>query len=160
MKKDNLLILLIPIVLLAVFLRIYNLTSLPPSLNWDEVSHGFNAYSLLKTGKDEWGYFLPLSFRDYGDYKLPAYTYLDVPFIATLGLNEWGVRFPSAMLGVGLVILIFLILKKLADINTALWGAFLTAITPWTIILSRVALEAHLALFLTTLGFYLFLLGL
>ena len=157
MKKVNLIIL---IIFLAAFLRIYNLSNLPPSLNWDEVSHGYNAYSLLQTGKDEWGEFLPLSFRDYGDYKLPGYTYLDALFIATLGLNEWGVRLPSAMLGVGLVILIFLILKKLADINTALWGAFLTAITPWTIISSRIALEAQLALFLTALGFYLFLLGL
>lgn len=144
----------------AFFLRIYQLNLLPPSLNWDEISLGYSAYSILKTGKDEWGSFLPLSFRAYGDYKLPAYVYLDVPSVAVFGLNEWGVRLPSAIMGVGFVILIFLILKKLSNIHVASWGVLLSAIIPWTFILSRIALEANLALFLTTLGFYFFLMGL
>lgn len=150
-------ILLIAILLLAGVLRFWDLNKLPPSLNWDEVSIGYNAYSILKTGSDEWGEFLPLSFRSYGDYKLPGYVYLDVPFIAVFGLNEWGVRLPSAILGFGLILITFLTLKNLVNTNVALWGAFITAIIPWTIILSRIALEAQLALFLTTLGIYLFL---
>ena len=145
---------------LAIFLRIWNLDNIPPSLNWDEISLGYNSYSILKTGHDEWGQFMPLSFRAFGDYKLPGYVYLDVPFIAIFGLNEWSVRLPSAILGVGFVLLIFLILKKLTNVETAIWGSCLAGIIPWTIITSRIALEAQLALFLTTLGFYLFLLGL
>ena len=148
------------ILLLSLLLRVYGLNMLPPSLNWDEVSLGYNSYSILKTGHDEWGEFLPLSFRAYGDYKLPGYIYLDVPFIALFGLNEWGVRLPSALLGVGTVLLIFLIVKKITGrVELALWGMFLTAILPWSVILSRIALEANLALFLTTAGFYGFLVG-
>src|SRR3989344_8918545 len=101
-------IVLILIITIAIFLRFWDLNVLPPSLNWDEVSLGYNAYSLLKTGQDEWGELMPLSFRAFGDYKLPGYIYLDVPFIYMFGLNEWGVRFLSALLGVGLTILIFL----------------------------------------------------
>jgi hypothetical protein len=67
---------LIFIVILAAILRFAQITQVPPSLNWDEVSHGYNAYSLIKTGKDEWGVNLPLIFRAYGDYKLPVYIYL------------------------------------------------------------------------------------
>lgn len=159
-KKYSSIIFLCLILLLSLALRLISLSTIPPSLNWDEVSIGYNAASILHTGKDEWGNFLPLSFRAFGDYKLPGYIYLDIPFIAVFGLNELGVRLPSAILGAGLVLLIFLILKRKTDINTALWGSFLAAITPWTIILSRVALEAQLTLFLTTLGLYLFLLGL
>jgi hypothetical protein len=151
---------LLPVLFLTAFLRFYLLDQIPPSLNWDEVSIGYNSYSILKTGSDEWGEFLPLSFRAYGDYKLPGYVYLDIPFIATFGLNEWGVRAPSAILGVGFVFLIFLILRNLVGSRVALWGSLIAAILPWTLIISRIALEAHLALFLTTLGFYLFLLGL
>ena len=142
---------------LAIFLRFWDLDNIPPSLNWDEVSLGYNAYSIFKTGKDEWGELLPLTFRSYGDYKLPAYVYLDIPFIALFGLNEWGVRLPSAVLGIGSVLVTFLILKSLVNIKVALWGAFIASILPWTIILSRIALEAQLALFLTTLGVYFFL---
>ena len=54
---------LILIVLLSVFFRFYKLAENPPSLNWDEVSHGYNAYSILKTGKDEWGKTFSLIFH-------------------------------------------------------------------------------------------------
>ena len=143
---------------LAVFLRFFNLNSLPPSLNWDEVSLGYNAYSILKTGKDEWGQFMPLSFRAYGEYKLPAYIYLDVPFIALFGLNEWGVRIPSAILGIITCIFIYLILKELSQGSSmAVVGFFIAATAPWLIILSRIALEANLALTFTTAAMYFFL---
>lgn len=153
-------IIFISIILITLFLRIYNLNNLPPSLNWDEVSLGYNAYSILKTGQDEWGQKFPLSFRAYGDYKLPLYVYADVPFVAVFGLNEWGVRLPSALAGVGTVIFIFLILKKLTQQwRIALWGALIIAILPWSVILSRIALEANLSLFLTAAAFYFFLVG-
>lgn len=146
---------------LAIALRIYGLNIFPPSLNWDEISIGYNAYSVFKTGQDEWGNAFPLSFRAYGDYKLPGYIYLDIPFVAILGLNEWGVRLPSALLGVGTVVLIYFLLKYLTGSRTiSFWGMFLASLLPWSIILSRIALEANLALFLTVAAIYSFLIGL
>ncbi|QQG43514.1 MAG: glycosyltransferase family 39 protein [Candidatus Daviesbacteria bacterium] len=152
-------LLLIMIVILAAVLRFWQLPQLPPSLNWDEVSIGYNAASILRTGRDEWGEFMPLTFRIYGDYKLPAYIYLTVPFVALFGLNEWAVRLPSAILGVALVWLIFSLVKQWSEEKTALWAAFVAAVLPWPIILSRIALEAQLSLFLTTLGVYFFVRG-
>lgn len=146
------------ILLIAIFLRFYQIQSLPPSLNWDEVSIGYNAYSIFKTGRDEWGNFMPLSFRAFGDYKLPLYIYLDVPFVAILGLNEIAVRLPSVIAGIGVVVFTFLILKELTkSIYLSLWGMFMSAILPWLVIFSRIALEANLALFLTMAAFYVFL---
>ena len=156
-KKVNILLFSI-ILLIAVLLRFYQFSNLPPSLNWDEVSIGYNAYSVFKTGRDEWGQFLPLSFRAFGDYKLPLYIYLDVPFVGSLGLNEIAVRFPSALAGIGIVVLTFFILKELTkSVYLSLWGMFISAIIPWLVTLSRIALEANLALFLTMASFYLFL---
>ena len=40
---------------LALVLRVVNLSTNPPELNWDEISMGYTAYSLLETGRDEWG---------------------------------------------------------------------------------------------------------
>lgn len=149
MKKTILIFLLI--LMIAALLRFYKLNLIPPSLNWDEISIGYNAYSILKTGRDEWGSFLPISFRAYGDYKLPGYVYLDVPFIAIFGLNEIGVRLPSALLGLGTVIFIYFLVRKLTKNKfVALIGMFIAAITPWLLIFSRIALEANLALFLVT----------
>ncbi len=156
-KKFNILLFSL-IFFIAVFLRFYQLNNIPPSLNWDEVSIGYNAYSISQTGRDEWGQFLPLSFRAFGDYKLPFYIYLDVPFVAFFGLNELAVRLPSLLSGIGIVILTFLILKELTkSVSLALWGMFMSATMPWLVTFSRIALEANLALFLTMVSFYLFL---
>src|SRR5438477_12751586 len=87
------------IVLFAFVLRIVNLANVPSSLNWDEVSHGYNAYSILKTGKDEWGFALPTIFRAYGDYKLPVYIYVTAVSEFFFGLNEIAVRLPSVIAG-------------------------------------------------------------
>lgn len=158
-KKINI-FLFSAILLIAVFLRFYQISDLPPSLNWDEVSIGYNAYSILETVRDEWGNFLPLSFRAFGDYKLPLYVYLDVPFVAIFGLNEIMVRLPSVLSGIGIVVLIFFVLKELTkSTSLALWGMFIGVILPWLVIFSRIALEANLALFLTVASFYLLLLS-
>jgi hypothetical protein len=83
-------IILLLILTLAFTLRVYRVTEVPPSLNWDEVSISYNAYSILKTGHDEWGEFLPLHYRSFGEYKLPIQIYASIPGIALFGLNEFG----------------------------------------------------------------------
>lgn len=148
---------LLLIVILAFFLRVYHLDRNPPSLNWDEVSHGYNAYCILKTGRDEWGAKLPLIFRAYGDYKLPLYIYITVPFVAALGLNELSVRLVSVLSGTGLVLVAYLLTKKIAkNEKISLFSAFLTAVSPWSLFLSRAAVEANLGAFLFALGIYFF----
>src|SRR3989339_591739 len=105
--------LLFVIVVIGLSLRFYRLSDNPPSLNWDEVSHGYNAYSILHTGKDEWGVSWPLIFRAYGDYKLPAYIYLTSISEWFLGLNALAVRFVSAIGGTISIIFGYLLVKEL-----------------------------------------------
>lgn len=154
--------LIVLIFLLALFLRLINFgTGVPPSLNWDEVSLGYNAYSILGTGKDEWGRVMPITFEAFGDYKLPGYIYSLVPFIAILGLNETAVRMPSMILGSLSVVFLYLIILNLTkDRKWAIIAASLLAISPWHFFLSRIALEANLALSFFLIGFYFLTLGL
>jgi len=160
LRKRSLVILFL-ILGLATFLRFYHLTSNPPSLNWDEISHGYNAYSILKTGADEWGVSWPSIFRAYGDYKLPVYIYLTSLSIGAFGLNDFAVRFPSALAGVLAVLFTYLLFKKLFKReSTSLLAAFFLTISPWHIFLSRPAFEANLASFLVIAGVYFFLKGL
>lgn len=149
--------LLILIIALALVLRIVNLSANPPGLNWDEVSMGYSAYSLLQTGADEWGVKYPLLFRSYGEWKSPVYIYLLMPFIQVFGLNAWGVRLPAALFGVLAVYLTYLIGRKLYSDKVGLWAAFLLAVSPWHLMLSRPGYEAGVALALVLAGIYLML---
>ena len=156
MNKKTSKIILILIIITAFLLRFIKLNEYPPSLNWDEISHGYNAYSVLETSKDEWGTKLPLIFRAYGDYKLPLYIYGSIPLIAFLGLNPISVRLLSVFSGTFLVFIIYLIVKKITPKNKyiPLIAASLIAFSPITIFLSRIALEANLWLTLFFLSIY------
>ena len=139
----------------------------PPSLNWDETSIGYNAYSILKTGKDEYGTSFPIEFRSFDDYKPPVYIYLDVVPVAIFGLTEFAVRFPSALFGFLSVIVMFYLVKKLFDkedhrlgLIAALFSAFFLSISPWHLQFSRAAYEGNVGLFFLLLAFYLFTKGL
>jgi 4-amino-4-deoxy-L-arabinose transferase-like glycosyltransferase len=139
----------------AFILRFTAIDRIPPSLSWDEVSIGYNAYSILKTGLDEHGKFLPIdAFAGYGDYKPPLAIYVTVPFIALLGLNDFSVRLPSAIFGTLTVLLSYFLVKELFKKNKAMpiVSSGLLAISPWHINLSRAGFEANIALFFVVLG--------
>lgn len=160
-QKNNALIgvLLGLIVLAAGILRIYKVNVNPPSLSWDEVSIGYNAYSILKTGRDEHGKLLPLdTFIAYGDYKPPLSIYATVPAVALFGLNEFSVRLPSAIAGTLTVLLTFFLgLELFGILSLALFSSVILAVSPWHVQLSRAGFEANIALFFIVLGVILVL---
>lgn len=162
MKIKNFLILSI-IVLIALFLRFYQLGSNPPSLTWDEAAWGYNAYSLGLDGRDEFGRFMPLDYLEsFGDFKPPMYAYLDIIPVKILGLNEFSTRFPSAIFGVLTVFLTYFLTKRLFfnsgnKEKYALAASFILAVSPWHILLSRAAFEANVATFFLTFGIFTFI---
>ena len=106
-------IILVFILILGTFLRFYKLGSLPNSYSPDELAQGYTAYSILQTGKDEWGSRNWLSLRSFGDYKPPIQTLLMIPSIKIFGLTPFAVRFPNALLSVFTLILTYLISQKI-----------------------------------------------
>lgn len=152
------------IILLAFFLRIYLLGVVPPGLTNDEADIGYDAYSILQTGKDQWGQLIPVtSFKGFGDYRLALYTYLVIPFIKVVGLNAFAVRLPSAILGTISVILVYFLCKKLfekhgkASVYIGLSAALFFAISPWSVALSRIGIESNIAITFILAGFISFL---
>ena len=111
MNKQKILLLLI--ILIGIFLRFYRLGDVPSSLNWDEVSWGYNAYSITQTGKDEHGASFPLSFQAFGDYKQPVYVYLAAVSVKLFDLNPFSVRLPSAVLGSATILFVYLLVAEL-----------------------------------------------
>ncbi len=156
------------IFLLGFFLRTYRLDTRPLGFTWDEAALGYNAYSLLQTGKDEHAKILPIIFESFSDYKPGLYIYFTVPSIAIFGLNEFATRLPSAIFGSLSVLLVYILVRHLfasplswskRGVGGELSGltcAFMLAINPWSLHFSRGAWEANLALFLLLLGAVLF----
>lgn len=154
----NIKLILILLFLIGGLLRFYAITKNPVSLNIDEVSIGYNAYSILKTARDEHGEFLPLSFKSVGDYKPPILIYLTVPSIALFGLNEFGVRFPVAFISSFGILIIHLFIKELTkNVKLSLIASALYAFSPWSIYFSRYSTESSLALFFILTGMFFLL---
>lgn len=158
-------ILLVCIIVLAAFLRFYQLGINPPSMSWDEVAFGYNAYSLSIDGKDEFGRFLPHDYLEsFGDFKPPVYAYLDIIPVKLLGLNSFAVRFPSAFFGVLTVLITYFLTKRIFNSSKhkdayGLLAALFLAISPWHIMLCRAAFEANIVTFFLVTGVWLFLGG-
>ena len=153
MKHASIKKILLTLVLFLAFLLRAPLLGDLPALYTDEASLGYSAWSILKTGRDEFGTFLPVSLRSFGDWKPPLTSYMMIPFIATFGLNEIAVRAPSLFFGIGTIFLVYVLIAK--GFGYERWGvltAFLLAITPWHIHHSRMAMLVGPALFFLTLG--------
>lgn len=142
----------------AAALRLYQIGTVPASPDWDEVALGYNAYSIMQTGKDEYGKFLPVVLESFDDYKPALYAYLIIPFISVFDLTVLAVRLPGVIFGILAVLGVFLLSKSLfqngitygkykLDVNIlSLLITFLFAISPWHIQFSRVAFEAQVGL--------------
>lgn len=145
------------IIIIAAFLRLYRLSEVPPGVNRDEASIGYTAYSLMTTGKDEYGRSWPLSFESFGDWKLPLYIYTTIPFVKIFGLSELAVRLPSALAGIASVALLYYLTKILfASEAIALLSSLSLALMPWHIHISRVESEAIVATLFVIIGSILF----
>jgi len=149
------------ILVLGLVLRLWALDKFPSGFSADEASYGYNAYSLLKTGRDEWGepwyQLIYTNLRSFGDARFPLYSFLAIPSIKLLGLNEFAVRLPNAILGTLAIAAVYLLAKKLINWQTGQLAALLLAISPWHVSLSRGAFETNTLTLLAPLGIYLLL---
>lgn len=156
-------IIFISIITVSVILRFYQLDNIPPGLTIDESSEGYNAFSLLHTGKDRYGQSLPILFRSFGSFQAPLYTYLTIIPIYLFGNSIFSIHFVSAVSGVILVVITFILLvdfKKTKSIGSAAIVGFLVTISPWAIFFSRIGTEASLGVTLFSLSFLIFYLSL
>ncbi len=171
-------ILLVAVLLIGFLFRFWQIDQIPVGFTPDEASFGYDAYSILKTGNDQWGKSFPLVFESFGDYKSPLYTYLTIPSVALLGLNKFSVRLPNALLGTAAIFVVYLLVNeflsviikdrltvitnKSVDHNylLAIFSAFILAVSPWHVMMSRGAFEANLTTFFLPLSLLCFFKGL
>jgi 4-amino-4-deoxy-L-arabinose transferase-like glycosyltransferase len=144
---------LLLIVLLGFGARLWRLDSAPKGALIDELHFGYLAHSLIETGKDEHGESWPIIFRAFGDEKLPAMAYLDIPSVAIFGLSLTAIRIPSVLAGTLLILVSFWLLRELKfSRSLSLLGALITAVSPWSFFLSRFGFESNIAVLCFTVG--------
>ncbi len=157
------LIILFIIFALGATVRFAGLGNNPVGIISDEADAGYDAYSLLVTGKDQWAQSWPVtSFRGFGDWRLPGYTYLSLGPVAAFGLTPFAVRFSSALFGSLTIIAVFFFVKELfarSGETLPLFSAFFLAISPWHIGMSRIGLEETTSVFFVTAGIWALLRG-
>ena len=108
-KKPSLL--LICILLAGCGLRFYQLAENPSGFFRDEADKGYTSYSLWQTGNDQTGKPFPFYVRSLQVTTSSLYQYLDIPFVASLGLNEFAVRLPSCAAGFACVLITFILAR-------------------------------------------------
>lgn len=109
---------------------------------------------MFKTGRDDWWHAFPLHYDSFGDQRPTGIIYTVVPSIALFDLNQFAVRFPSALFGAFGVIAVYFLCLQLSAMNYKLsaFSALMAAISPWHISLSRATSEGIISSTLILFG--------
>lgn len=162
-RKFKSIIFIIILLTLWFVIYVYKLDKIPSGLYVDEAVSGYNSYSILLTGKDEYGKFMPIAFRFFGSYTPPLFTYLTTIPIKILGLSIFSVRIISSLSSLGMSLIIYKFLREYIDFRKSAdksiipqIGALLFLITPWSIFYGRIGYEIYLGFFMYSIAMYLF----
>jgi 4-amino-4-deoxy-L-arabinose transferase-like glycosyltransferase len=152
------LLLLGVVIIAAALLRLYHLGEIPRGLFCDEAANGYDAYSLLKTGRDLHGTSLPLLLNHHDiDHIEALYSYLSIPLVAIFGLSVFSTRLLAALVGTLTVASSYLAMRELLGRHAGLVTAALLAVSPWHLLFSRNAFRAILVPLFIMVGLFLFL---
>ena len=129
-KKILIIFILIFILLLGGSLRFINLER--PSIWIDELNHFYAAKSIIKNGE-------PTFPSGELNNRAELYSRLVVLSFKIFGENEFGLRFPSALIGVLCILLSYFIAKQFFNNLTAVLTSLFVAISPFAIDWSRLS---------------------
>ncbi len=126
-----------------MFFFSFGLTKIPPGINIDESSIGYNASLIADTLHDENGRFLPVFFLTIGqkDWKQPVRIYATALFFRLFGKNYFNLRFVSVIMAVFSGIVFYCFLRLFFNRLVSVLGTFFLFSSPPMLIQSHLALE-------------------
>jgi 4-amino-4-deoxy-L-arabinose transferase-like glycosyltransferase len=144
---------LLGIILLAAFLRLYRIDTIPPGDRYDPAYYGVDALQILQ---GERPVFLPTNFG-----REPLFSYLVAVYIALFGATFNAMYITSALVGIATVPAIYLLAEELfAEEEGAmhqfggLLAALAVALSYWHLNWSRFGVRAILVPLLAALAFF------
>ncbi|RJQ37803.1 hypothetical protein C4552_00190 [Candidatus Parcubacteria bacterium] len=159
-------VLLIAVLALAAFFRLWQLPTIPPGLYPDEAANGNNAVEALHTG--DFGVFYPEN-----NGREAFFINVQALSIAVFGPDPWALRLVSALVGILTVAAVFFLGRELfrpaVGVPERRWfgipehdwiglaAAFFVATSFWHINFSRIGFRAILVPLLSALGMALLL---
>jgi 4-amino-4-deoxy-L-arabinose transferase-like glycosyltransferase len=152
---------LIIVIILSSFFRFILLDRIPSGISNDELDYVLTAKSVFLTGKEINGVWSPISFTMDPAYLLVPVaraTYLIIaPLIGILPFSLFNARLPYVLINLGLIVVIYLITRRVLNSKVALFVGLIVSINPWFIFIGRTAYEAPVSLFFAYLSFYILL---
>jgi 4-amino-4-deoxy-L-arabinose transferase-like glycosyltransferase len=140
------------ILALGLTLRLYEFGSVPPGLNQDEASTGYEAFSIMHYGIDRNGFHLPAVLESFGSGQNALATYLAIPLFWLFGVSVASLRAVNMLGGIAALPAFYLLVRRGGDKTLALLATFLLAISPWAVMASRSELEENLLPWVFLLG--------
>ena len=131
----------------GVLLRVVQFGGVPPGLNQDEASIGYDAWNLARFGTEGNGVHWPVHLISWGDGGNASYAYMAAPFVA-FGLSPFTLRLPMLISSLASLFLVWFVIKRLFDERAAWASAAVVALSPWHVMLSRWALDCNALPFL------------
>ena len=141
-------LILVAILLIAAFLRLYRLDAIPPGLTHDEAGHGHDAVAILHGAR-------PI-YETVGYGREPLYDYVVAGLMALTGPVSLALRLVSVIFGLGTLAITFAWIRLAFDNPTALAAVALQAASFWSLTISRQALRSSLLPTLFTFAVYSF----
>jgi len=152
--KGKIIILLLFILIIASFFRLWQLDSIPPGLYPDEAIHGNEAIQALKT-KDFKIFYPENNGREGLFINLIAFSFL------IFGISIWSIKIVSAIIGILTILGLYLLVKEIFESVklkgselVALFSSFFLAISFWHVNFSRIGFRAIFVPFVLSFSFY------
>ena len=134
------------VLLVAVFLRLHSLDTIPGGLLHDEAYHGIDALRILDGER-------PI-FLTGNNGREALFVYLQAISVAFLGQTSLALRVVSAIIGILTVVAAYILVRRMFSARVALLTCGWVTVSLWHVIESRVGLRTiSLPLFLAV-GFY------
>lgn len=148
---------LILLTFLSLSLRLIFLNNVQTGISHDEIDFIINAKAVLYRFSDITGQWFPFSLTTipHEQAKSEFLYVLLAPFIGPFHFSLFLAKLPFALANTGLVIVLYLLIKKLLGQKNALFVGIVCAFNPWMLFVARTAYEAPVAVFFYILSFYL-----
>ena len=145
LRREVLIVILI--VSIAAFFRLYKLDTYPPGLYPDEAMNGNNALHAIETG--DYKIFYPENNGREG-----LFMNLQSLSIRAFGNTPFALRFVSAIFGTLTVLGLYLLARRLFNWEIAAMASFLMAVSFWHVVFSRIGFRAIMAPMFIVWGLY------
>jgi 4-amino-4-deoxy-L-arabinose transferase-like glycosyltransferase len=136
-QKNSTVLILAGIFLLAAIFRLWHLSTLPPGLHPDEAANGLDIFRMFDHHD-----LRPL--YDTNGPREALFFYLQAIFVGTIGNTVLALRLAPALLGTLAIVFMYLWARAWFGQRTALIAAFLLAITPWAVTITRDGFRASM----------------